>query len=112
MKPKHREQEIEELTKAIKKTNKLIHNLLHPRLDGEVYDKVMNMIFGIYLAGEEMGKLQAKKEFEQKLNALIDWGNKERLNNNIFCKSEDELNDSWIDKIEELNSSKQKEKKE
>jgi len=36
------------------------------------------------------------------LKKLVEWGEQERMNNNIFGKSNCDLNDDWIEKIEEL----------
>jgi len=50
----------------------------------------------------EWGKRQERKRVLQKIKELIDWGDQERMNNNIFRKEADELNTDWIEKIELL----------
>lgn len=39
---------------------------------------------------------------KDKLEELINWGDIRRKDNTIFGKSVDEVNEDWIDKIEEL----------
>lgn len=39
------------------------------------------------------------KKHEKKVEELINWGDSEQKNNNIYGKSTDELNDDWIEKI-------------
>ena len=43
-----------------------------------------------------------KKDLKKKVEELIEWGDNERKNNNIFRKSADELNEDWIEKLEKL----------
>ena len=45
------------------------------------------------------------------LKRLVEWGEQERMNNNIFGKSNCDLNDDWIEKIEELYLFKSRKKK-
>jgi hypothetical protein len=52
---------------------------------------------------------QAKQEFLKELDSLIGWGESEEKNNNIYRKGQDELNEDWIDKIEELKQKQEEE---
>jgi len=55
------------------------------------------------LSYDKLKQLESEKAgLAEAIDALIEWGNNERKNNNIFRKSADDLNDDWIEKVELL----------
>jgi len=51
-------------------------------------------------------KKEAQAQREKDFNELMEWGETQRINNNLWAWSPDELNEAWIEEIKKLKEGK------